>query len=149
MSLSKITLIGHLGRDPEVRDYQGRKVANFSVAVSEKYKKSDGSENERTTWFRVSFWEKTAEIAEKYLKKGSQVYIEGRLAEAKIYQDKNGLNQVSLEVTGQTLQLLGSPSGQNSGTPTNNPQPYSKTTEQPVDNPFTPNVEEPTDDLPF
>ncbi len=105
-------LIGNLGRDPEVREYQGRKVANFSIAVNERYTKSDGNLEERTEWFRVSFWGNTAEVAEKYLKKGSQVFVEGRLR-TREYIDKEGNNRIALEVSGQGMTLLGGTGGTN------------------------------------
>lgn len=140
-SYNKIILIGNLGRDPEVREYQGRKVANFSIAVNERYTKSDGTLIERTEWFRVSFWGNTAEIAEKYLQKGSQVFVEGRLS-TREYQDKDGITRTALEVSGQSLTLLGS-----SGESSPRPNPIS-----PGPN-VTPSVEQPSsdqeDDLPF
>lgn len=108
-SYNKIMLIGNLGRDPEVREYQGRKVANFSLAVNERYNKSDGSQVDRTEWFRVTFWGNTAEVVEKFLKKGSQVFIEGRLS-TREYQDKEGNTRTALEVSGQGLTMLGSQS---------------------------------------
>ena len=106
-SYNKIMLIGNLGRDPEVREFQGRKVANFSLAVNERYTKSDGTLVDRTEWFRVTFWGNTAEIVEKYLKKGSQVFIEGRLSTQE-YKDKEGNIRTALEVNGQGLTMLGS-----------------------------------------
>lgn len=126
-SYNKIFLIGNLGRDPEVREYQGRKVANFSLAVNERYTKSDGTPVERTEWFRISFWGKTAEIAENYLRKGSQVMVEGRLS-TREYTDKEGNTRLALEVSGQGLQLLGSqnsPEGSSMGSssPSYNPPP--------------------------
>ena len=110
-SYNKIMLIGNLGRNPEVREYQGRKVANFSLAVNDRYTKSDGTTIEKTEWFRVTFWGNTAEVVEKYLKKGSQVFIEGRLSTQE-YQDKEGNTRTALEVSGQGLTMLGS---QNAG----------------------------------
>jgi single-strand DNA-binding protein len=109
-SYNKITLIGNLGRDPETREFQGRKVTNFSIAVNDSYTKSDGQKVERTQWFRVSFWGNTAEVAEKYLKQGDQVFVEGRLSTQE-YQDKEGKTRTSLEVRGTQLTLLGSASG--------------------------------------
>lgn len=105
-SFNKITLIGHLGNDPDVREVNGKKVANFSLATTEKR----GNGEEKTEWFRIAFWERTAEIVEKYLKKGSQVFVEGRLS-TREYTDKEGKSRTSLEVLGQNLTLLGSASG--------------------------------------
>ncbi len=131
-SYNKIFLIGNLGRDPEVREFQGRKVANFSLAVNERYTKSDGTPVERTEWFRISFWGKTAEIAENYLRKGSQVMVEGRLS-TREYVDKDGNNRIALEVSGQGLQLLSGQAGQDtssmsSGSPSYNPGPETPST---------------------
>ncbi|HAI75111.1 MAG TPA: single-stranded DNA-binding protein [Microscillaceae bacterium] len=109
-SFNKITLIGHLGNDPDVREVNGKKVANFSLATTEKR----GNGEEKTEWFRVAFWERTAEIVEKYLKKGSQVFVEGRLS-TREYTDKEGKSRTSLEVLGQSLTLLGSASGGSGG----------------------------------
>ncbi|MDX2303519.1 MAG: single-stranded DNA-binding protein [Microscillaceae bacterium] len=142
-SYNKIMLIGNLGRDPEVREYQGRKVANFSLAVNEKYTKSDGSSVERTEWFRVTFWGNTAETVEKYLKKGSQVFVEGRLSTQE-FKDKEGMTRTALEVSGQGLTMLGGQSGSmsNSGS-TGTESSYSGT-----ENDYTPNSSG-EDDLPF
>ena len=118
-TLNKVILIGHLGRDPEVREYEGRKVANFSLAVNERYRKSDGSTQESTEWFRVSFWGNTAEVAEKYLKKGDQVYVEGRLR-SREYTDNEGQKRFALEVNGQSMTMLGSPDSNNTSTSNDN-----------------------------
>ncbi|TAF67717.1 MAG: single-stranded DNA-binding protein [Cytophagales bacterium] len=105
-SYNKITIIGNLGADPTINTVGDKKVANFSLATNEKYKDKSGQEVERTTWFRVSFWGATAEIVEKYLKKGSQVFVEGRLG-SREYTDSSGSVKTSLEVLGSALQLLG------------------------------------------
>jgi single-strand DNA-binding protein len=107
-SFNKITLIGNVGRDPEVRVIgDNRKVASFSVATNKKYTDSQGNTVDKTEWFRVSFWNKLADITENYVKQGSLVYIEGELS-TKEYTDKDGKNRVTLEVLGQTLNLLSS-----------------------------------------
>lgn len=113
-SYNKITIIGNLGRDPEVRSISAdRKVADFSVAVTDAYTDKSGQRQEKTEWFRVSFWNQKADVVEKYLKKGSQVYVEGRLS-VRTYTDKDGKDRYSLEVLGQDLTLLGSrPSDEN------------------------------------
>lgn len=114
-SLNKILLIGNLGRDPEVRDYQNTKIVSFSLAVNENYKKANGEAVERTEWFRVTFWGgNLADVAEKYLKKGSQVFVEGRLSTNE-YTDKEGKNRTALEVRGAGLTLLGSKSEASDG----------------------------------
>lgn len=98
-SLNKVTIIGSLGRDPEIRTIQsGNKIANLSVATSESWKdKNSGEWKEKTEWHRVSVMdERLAEVAEKYLKKGSQVYLEGQLQTRS--WDKDGVKQYSTEI---------------------------------------------------
>lgn len=111
--VSKIILIGNLGRDPETRyTPTGRMNVQFSMAVSRRYNDSSGQQQEQTTWFRVTGWGRLAETMDKLsqngaLTKGKQVYVEGRL-EAREYQDQSGQNRTSLDVTASELQLLGS-----------------------------------------
>ncbi|GAB4395569.1 MAG: single-stranded DNA-binding protein [Microscillaceae bacterium] len=114
-SFNKITLIGYVGRDPEVGEVNGKKVASFSVAVNEKFTKSNGDPVEKTDWFRVSYWGNTADIVEKYVKKGAQIHVEGRLSTSE-YTDKEGKLRTALEVSGQQLTLLGSAGGTAQGT---------------------------------
>lgn len=106
-SLNKIQIIGHLGRDPEVRYLpNGDAVSNFSVATTEKWKNQAGEQQEATEWHRVTAFAKLAEIVGKYLKKGSQVYIEGKIQSRK-YQDKDGNEKVSVEIRASEMQMLG------------------------------------------
>ncbi|WP_019989894.1 single-stranded DNA-binding protein [Rudanella lutea] len=108
-SLNKVTLIGNLGADPEVRYLDGGAVvAQFNVATTEKYTNRNGEKVEQTEWFRVELWNDQAKIAEKYLKKGNPVYIEGRLR-TETWVDKEGKERFSLRVRANTMQLLGSP----------------------------------------
>lgn len=96
-SVNKVILVGNLGDDPEIRTMQsGDKVANFSLATSEKWSK-DGEKKEKTEWHRVVLFGKLAEIAEKYLTKGSKVYIEGKL-QTRSWEDNNGNKKYSTEV---------------------------------------------------
>ena len=89
-SLNKVMLIGHLGRDPEIRSTpNGAKVATFSVACTETWKDQSGQKQERTEWVTCVAWRAQAEIAEKYLRKGSKVYVEGKL-QTRSWEDKNG-----------------------------------------------------------
>lgn len=105
--LNKILLIGNVGRDPEMRyTPSGSAVTNFSLAVSRRYQGQDGEQREETEWFRVDCWNRLAEIANQYVTKGKQVYVEGRLR-SRTYQDRNGETRVSLDVTATELQLLG------------------------------------------
>ena len=101
MSLAKAILIGYVGRDPELRyTPDGTQVCDFSVAVNDKF-----SKEEKTTWFRVTIWGKRAEAASRYLKKGSQVYIEGRLI-VNEYVDKNGVTKISIDINASEVQFL-------------------------------------------
>ena len=106
-SFNKITIVGYLGRDPELRyTPQGTAVCNISVATTEKRKNVEGEYEDHTTWFRVTLWNRQAELANEYLAKGRQVYIEGRLRQEE-YTDREGARRVSLEVTATEMQFLG------------------------------------------
>ena len=108
-SLNKMTIIGNLGADPEVRYLDGGAVvATFNVATTEKYTTRSGEKVEQTEWFRIELWNEQAKVAEKYLKKGNSVYVEGRLR-TELWTDKEGKERTSLRVRANTMQLLGSP----------------------------------------
>jgi single-strand DNA-binding protein len=110
-SVNKVILIGNLGRDPEVRYMpSGDAVANISIATTETWKDKNGEKQEKTEWHRVAMFGKTAEIAGEYLKKGSQVYIEGRL-ETRKWTDKEGQERTTTEIRADRMQMLGSRSG--------------------------------------
>ena len=111
-SLNKVTLIGNLGRDPETRYLpNGDAVTNIRIATSEKWKDKSGDQQEHTEWHRIAFFGKLAEIAGEYLKKGSQVYVEGQLRTRK-YQDKEtGKDRYSTEIRADRMQMLGSRAG--------------------------------------
>ncbi len=114
-SLNKMTIIGNLGADPEVRYLDGGAVvATFNVATTEKYTNRNGEKVEQTEWFRVELWNEQAKVAEKYLKKGNSVYVEGRLR-TELWTDKEGKERTSLRVRANTMQLLGSPSESQGG----------------------------------
>ena len=107
MSFNKVILIGNLGRDPELKyTPQGTAVCKFTVATSERRKGASGEQEETTTWFRVSAWGRQAELANEYLTKGRQVYVEGRLRLAE-YTDREGKPRTSLEVNATDIQFLG------------------------------------------
>ncbi len=106
--MNKIILIGHLGRDPELSvTPDGTPVTKFSVAVNRYSRSSSGERKEETDWFNVSAWRGLAETCEKYLHKGSKVYIEGRFTPRK-YTDRNGVQQTSLDITMTEMQMLDS-----------------------------------------
>ena len=107
MSFNKITIIGNLGRDPELRyTPQGTAVCDFSVAVNDRKRDKAGEWQDVTTWFKITFWGKQAENASKYITKGRQVYIEGRL-QLEEWTDRDGNNRSTLAVQGSELQFLG------------------------------------------
>ncbi len=114
--INKVILVGNLGADPEVRYTQsGSPVANLRIATSERWKdKQSGEPQERTEWHRVVLFGKLGEIAEQYLKKGSQVYIEGRLQTRK-WQGQDGQDRYSTEVVGNDMQMLGGRGGSAGG----------------------------------
>jgi single-strand DNA-binding protein len=118
-SVNKVILVGHLGRDPETRYApDGGAITNVSVATSENWKDKSGERQERTEWHRVVFFNrgnyKLAEIAGEYLKKGSQVYIEGKLQTRK-WTDKDGQDRYTTEIVAETMQMLGSRQGMGGG----------------------------------
>ena len=114
-SVNKVILIGNLGADPETRYLpSGDAVTNIRIATSEKWKDKSGEQQEHTEWHRIAFFGKTAEIAGEYLKKGSPVYIEGRIRTRK-WQDKEGQDKYSTEIVADRMQLLGSRGGGSGG----------------------------------
>lgn len=105
--LNKVILIGRLGRDPETRFMaNGEAVCNFSVATSEKYTDKNGQHQEATEWHNITMYRKLAEIAGKYLTKGSQVYLEGKIQSRK-YTDKNGVERTAYEIIANEMKMLG------------------------------------------
>jgi len=114
--VNKVILIGHLGADPEVRYMpNGGAVANVTVATTESWKdKSSGEQQEKTEWHRVVFFARLAEIVGEYLKKGSQLYVEGRLQTRK-WQDKSGVDRYTTEIVANEMQMLGGRGGASSG----------------------------------
>lgn len=109
-SVNRAIIVGNLGRDPEAKYLpSGDAVTNITVATTDKWKdKTSGEQKENTEWHRISFFGKLAEIAGKYLVKGSQVYIEGSIRTRK-YTDKDGVEKYSTEIRADSMQMLGSP----------------------------------------
>lgn len=120
--INKVIIVGHLGNDPEMRSMpNGEAVANISLATSEAWTdKNTGERREVTEWHRIVFYRKLAEICGQYLKKGAQVYIEGRLRTRK-WQDQNGQDRYTTEIQGDVMQMLGTRPQSADGA--NNPQP--------------------------
>jgi len=124
--INKVILVGNLGKDPEVRYLEGgTAVANFPIATSETFKdRASGERKTNTEWHNIVVWRGLAEIAEKYLKKGSQIYLEGKLR-TRQWQDKDGNNRYTTEIVADNLQMLGrkddNSSPSTSVTPVNTP----------------------------
>jgi single-strand DNA-binding protein len=107
MSVNKVILVGRLGRDPETRyTGGGQAVANFSVATDETYKDRNGERQKRTEWHKIVVWGKQAEIAQQYLKKGSLLFLEGRI-QSREWQDKEGQKRTSFEIVASNFRMLG------------------------------------------
>ena len=114
-SVNKVIIVGNIGRDPETRFLpSGDALTNISVATSDRYKdKATGEMKETTEWHRITFFGKLAEIAGQYLKKGSQVYVEGKLRTRK-YTDQAGVEKYSTEIVADSMQMLGGKMGDTS-----------------------------------
>ena len=167
--INKVILIGNVGQDPEIRYTgdvnNGTKVATLRVATTERYRDRNGNLQEHTEWHSIVVWRNTADVVEKYVKKGTQVYIEGRLR-TRSWDDQNGNKRYVTEIVADTLQLLGRrPEGQGQQQggyqtpgqqqpyqqPAYQQQPYQQQRyQQPAQPQARPMVEEqPDDDLPF
>ena len=108
MSVNKVILVGRLGRDPETRyTGAGQAVCNFSIATDETFKDRSGERQKRTEWHKIVVWGKQAEIAQQYLKKGSQIYLEGRI-QSREWTDKEGQKRTSFEIVASNFRMLGS-----------------------------------------
>ena len=106
-SVNKVILVGNLGKDPETRFMpNGEAVCNFSIATTDSWKDKEGKKQERTEWHNIVMYRKLAEIAGEYLKKGSAVYLEGRLQTRK-WQDKDGADKYTVEIISDNMQMLG------------------------------------------
>ena len=129
--VNKVILIGNLGRDPELRYTQsGQAVANFTLATTENWTDKSGEKVERTEWHRIVAWGRTGELCAQYLAKGRSVYIEGRI-QTREYEDRDGNKRSTTEINAQTVQFLGGPRGEGSGSgprssgPSSEPEPGS------------------------
>jgi single-strand DNA-binding protein len=115
MSVNKVILVGRLGRDPETRyTGGGQAVCNFSMATDETFKDRSGERQKRTEWHKIVVWGKQAEIAQQYLKKGSLLYLEGRI-QSREWNDKEGQKRTSFEIVATNFRMLGSKSDSTSG----------------------------------
>ena len=110
-SINKVILIGNLGQDPELRYTQnGKAVASFSLATTDRFSSRDGDRQERTEWHRIVTWERTAENCARFLSKGRSCFVEGRL-QTREWEDKEGVKRRTTEVVAQNVQFLGEPRG--------------------------------------
>ena len=148
MSINKVILIGNLGSDPEVKYLDGdRAVANFSLATNETYNDRDGNRVTQTEWHRIEMWDSLAKVAEKYLTKGRQVYIEGKIKTDK-WQDQNGVDKYSTKIRANVLQMLGNREDRDdSGSTSNNAPEKQNTAQTPA--PEVKSESNDMDDLPF
>ncbi len=150
-SVNKVILVGNLGRDPETRyTAGGDPITNVSIATTDTWKDKAGEKQEKTEWHRVAFFGKLAEIAGEYLKKGSQVYVEGRLQTRK-WQDKDGQDKYTTEIVADRMQMLGSRSGAGGGASVGEP-PADRERASSGGKPSAPakkNVDDLDDDIPF
>lgn len=143
--VNKVILVGNLGADPELRTLEsGTKVANIRIATSERYKDKNGNQVENTEWHSIVLWRGLADITERYLKKGSQVYIEGKL-KTRSWDDQNGNKRYATEVVADNMTLLGRPEGGSGGGST----PSAQAPQNQVNEPSAPSLDDIDDDLPF
>ena len=146
--LNKVILIGRLGKDPETRFMPNSEaVCNFSVATSESWKDQSGQRQERVEWHNVTMYRRLAEIAGQYLKKGSQVYLEGKIQTRK-YTDKNGIERTAFDIIANEMKMLGG--GNNDGQQAQSAQGEAPTPprRQAPATPAAP-VDDESDDIPF
>ncbi len=146
-SVNKVILVGNLGADPETRyTASGDAVCNIRLATTDSWKdKNSGEKREMTEWHRVVFYRKLAEIAGQYLKKGSQVYLEGRIKTRK-WQDKDGQDRYTTEIEATEMQMLGSRQGMGGPAMDSEPQDYAPA---PPKNKPKPSFDDLGDDIPF
>lgn len=116
-SVNKVILVGNLGADPEIRYLpSGEAVANLRLATTDTWKDKDGNKQEQTEWHRVSYFGRQAEVCGQYLKKGSQIYVEGSIRTRK-YQDKDGQERYATDIRGDRMQMLGGRQGMSDAPP--------------------------------
>jgi single-strand DNA-binding protein len=138
-SVNKVILVGNLGSDPEIRyTPSGSAVANFSLATKDQWTGKDGQKEEKTEWHKIVAWGRLGEICGEYLKKGSQVFIEGRI-QTKSWEDRDGNKRYTTEIIALAMQMLGSPSKKEGGEAKTPNERY------PIEEP----VSIPEDDIPF
>jgi single-strand DNA-binding protein len=143
-SVNNVILIGNLGRDPELRQTtSGIPVCNISIATSEKWKSADGEDRERTEWHEIVVWRSAAEFLAQYARKGSQVYVEGRI-QSSDYTDKTGAERQKKQIVASRVVLLGQRGDSSQSEPRRSDDQYNSPSSQPVNA-----AECPDDDIPF
>jgi single-strand DNA-binding protein len=156
MSVNKVILVGNLGKDPELRyTPSGAAVANFTLATSERYKDKNGDSQEKTEWHNIVAWRQLAEICGKYLHKGKQVYIEGRI-QTRSYDDRDGNKRYVTEIVADQMQMLGRAGEEGGGAPARSYEPRAARPTQGAPRSSAPAHEDfgdppfnPDDDIPF
>lgn len=139
--INRVILVGNLGKDPEIMTFEnGVKKASFSLATTESYKNKEGAKVDQTEWHNIVVWRGLAEVAEKYLRKGSQIYLEGKIKTRSYEQD--GTKKYITEIYGDNFTMLG---GRRDG----GESPHDQSQQPPAAQQETPEMETPQDDLPF
>lgn len=147
--LNKVILIGRLGRDPETRYMpNGEAVCNFSVATSESWKDQSGQRQERIEWHNITMYRRLAEIAGQYLKKGSQVYLEGKIQSRK-YTDKNGAERTAYDIIANEMKMLGGGNSEQQAQAETPPQPRRQAPVAPAAPAAPVDDADESDDIPF
>jgi len=147
MSINKVILVGNVGADPEVRHLDNNvAVANLRLATSESYIAKNGERVTTTEWHNLVLWRGLAEMAEKYIRKGKQIYVEGRIR-TRSYDDKDGQKRYITEIYGDVVRLLGSRDAQQGESHTENQNPRESQSASQVETPGF--GDQPDDDLPF
>ena len=148
MSVNKVILVGRLGRDPEARYTANQQpICSFAVATSRRYKDKEGNNHEQTEWHNISMFGKLAEIGNQYLKKGSQVYLEGRLQTNK--SEKDGQTRYFTQIVADQMTMLGSKDGGGSSNDAGMNQAAPASSSQPTAAPAASSFDEFEDDIPF
>jgi single-strand DNA-binding protein len=148
--VNKVILVGNLGKDPEVRHLEsGSVVANLTLATTEAYKDKNGQRVENTEWHDLELWDGQAKVAEQYLKKGSQIYVEGKI-KTDTWQDEQGNNRRKVKIRVISFTMLGSRSGGESGGMNDSGSNFKQSEGKPaMASSSSPSMDEEMDDLPF
>ena len=141
--VNKVILLGHVGKDPEIRHMDNNLVlARFTLATNERRVNKEGNRTEHTEWFNIVMWRNLAEIAEKYVRKGSLLYIEGKI-QTRSYDDKDGIKRYTIDIVADTMQFVGAkPEGGQTALTEN----QKETAASPIE---STDLEQAKDDLPF